>query len=159
MRKYYSLYGRLLSRKALSEGFKHVKRSKGATGIDGQSLSNFEANLNRELDSLLLELKEKRYQPLPVKRVTIPKEGGGERALGIPAVRDRIVQQALRNVLEPIFDPDLPPKLFNDDVVVQCVEALGQVHVDDPLPAVTPNKDFGFTDRMMTTTPLPIPIA
>ena len=109
MRKYYSLYGRLLSKRALSEGFKHVKRAKGAAGIDGQNLSNFEANLNRELDSLLLELKEKRYQPLPVKRVTIPKEGGGERALGIPTVRDRVVQQTLRSILEPIFDPDFHP--------------------------------------------------
>ena len=109
MRKYYSLYGRLLSKAALLSGFKQVKKAKGAAGIDRQSLSDFELHLDMELDNLLLELKEKRYQPLPVKRVVIPKEGGGERKLGIPAVRDRIVQQALRNILEPIFDPEFHP--------------------------------------------------
>ncbi len=112
MRTYYSLYGRLLSKRALHEGFKQVKRAKGAAGIDGQTLSAFEANLHGELDSLLLELKEKRYRPHPVKRVTIPKEGGGERALGIPTVRDRVVQQALRNILEPIFDPGFHPSSY-----------------------------------------------
>lgn len=112
MRKYYSLYGRLLSKQALYEGFRQVRKAKGAAGIDGQSLSDFEATLNLELDSLLLELKEKRYQPSPVKRVTIPKEGGGERALGIPTVRDRIVQQTLRNLLEPIFDPGFHPSSY-----------------------------------------------
>lgn len=86
MRKYYSLYGRLLSKHALFEGFRHVKKAKGAAGIDGQNLSDFESDLDAELDSLLLELKGRRYQPSPVKRVTIPKEGGGERALGIPTV-------------------------------------------------------------------------
>jgi len=129
MRKYYSLYGRLLSRQALSEGFKHVKKAKGAAGIDGQNLSNFEANLNRELDSLLLELKEKRYQPLPVKRVTIPKEGGGERALGIPTVRDRVVQQTLRNILEPIFDPDFHPSSYGYRKGRGCHHAISKAEV------------------------------
>lgn len=112
MRKYYSLYGRLLSKRALYEGFRQVRKAKGAAGIDRQSLSDFEANLDRELDSLLLELKEKRYRASPVRRVTIPKEGGGERALGIPTVRDRIVQQVLRNILEPIFDPGFHPSSY-----------------------------------------------
>ncbi len=112
MRKFYSLYGRLLSKQALYEGFKHVKRNKGAAGIDGQSLSEFEANLDAELSCLLLELREKRYRAQPVKRVSIPKEGGGDRKLGIPTVRDRVVQQALRNILEPIFDPDFHPSSY-----------------------------------------------
>ncbi|MFC6674285.1 hypothetical protein [Marinobacterium aestuariivivens] len=77
MRKYYSLYGRLLDKRALFEAFKQVKRNKGAAGIDGQSLSAFEADLDRELSWLLLELKEKRYRARPVRRVTIPKDGGG----------------------------------------------------------------------------------
>jgi len=128
MRRYYSLYGRVLSKQRLYEAFRHVKRNKGAAGIDGQSLSTFEANLEAELSCLLLELKEKvagsefsrkprrgeaqgcveqkRYRAQPVKRAVIAKEDGGERLLGIPTVRDRVVQQALRSIIEPLFEPD-----------------------------------------------------
>jgi len=109
MRKYYSLYGRLLNRQVLYEAFRHVKRAKGAAGIDGQSLVMFGENLDAELSRLLLELKEKRFQPSPVKRVVIAKADGGDRKLGIPTVRDRVVQQALRKLLEPIFDPGFHP--------------------------------------------------
>jgi retron-type reverse transcriptase len=80
----------------LLKGFKQIKRNQGAAGIDGQSLNMFEMNLDREIASLLLELQDKRYHPLPVRRVTIPKPDGGERLLGVPAVRDRVVQQALK---------------------------------------------------------------
>ena len=99
MRVYYSLYGRLLSIEALYNGFKKVWKAKGAAGIDGQSLSDYASNLGGNLRELLLELREKRYQPLPVKRVEIDKDDGGKRLLGIPAVRDRIVQQALLDIL------------------------------------------------------------
>jgi group II intron reverse transcriptase/maturase len=112
MRTYYSLYGRLLNRQRLYEAYRGVKRAKGAAGIDGQSLEAFGEDLDEELTRLLLELKEKRYRPQPVKRVTIPKEGGGERKLGIPAVRDRVVQQALRNLLEPIFEQGFHPSSY-----------------------------------------------
>lgn len=112
MRKYYSLYGQLLSKQRLYEAFRHIKRNKGAAGIDGQSLSAFEANLEVELSCLLLELKEKRYQAQPVRRVAIAKDDGGERLLGIPTVRDRVVQQALRRIIEPIFEPDFHPSSY-----------------------------------------------
>lgn len=111
-RVYYSLYGRLLDREALYQAFRHVKRAKGVAGIDGQSLSDFTARLEEELDRLLLELKTKQYRPQPVRRVEIPKEGGGVRLLGVPTVRDRVVQQALRHVLEPIFDPHFHPSSY-----------------------------------------------
>ena len=112
MRKYYSLYGHLLSKQRLYEAFRHVKRNKGAAGIDGQSLSAFEQNLEVELSCLLLELKAKRYQAQPVRRVAIAKDDGGERLLGIPTVRDRVVQQALRSLIEPIFEPDFHPSSY-----------------------------------------------
>ena len=112
MRKYYSLYGQLLSKQRLYEAFRHVKRNKGAAGIDGQSLGAFEANLEVELSCLLLERKEKRYRAQPVRRVAIAKDDGGERLLGIPTVRDRVVQQALRSILEPIFDPGFHPSSY-----------------------------------------------
>lgn len=111
-RVYYSLYGRLLSKPALRQAFMHVKRAKGAAGIDGQSLSAFASRLEVELDRLLLELRHKQYRPQPVRRVEIPKDDGGVRLLGVPTVRDRVVQQALRTVLEPIFDPHFHPSSY-----------------------------------------------
>ena len=111
-RIYYSLYGRLLSKHALRQAFAHVKRAKGAPGIDGQSLSEFADRLDEELDHLLLELRRKQYRPHPVRRVEIPKDDGGIRLLGVPTVRDRVVQQALRAVLEPIFDPHFHPSSY-----------------------------------------------
>lgn len=111
MRKYYSLYGRLLSLPVLTEAFRQVKRNRGAPGVDGQTLSEFESNLEGELSCLFNELKE-RYQAQPVKRQTVPKPDGGERLLGIPTVRDRVVQQALKQLLEPLFDPDFHPSSY-----------------------------------------------
>ena len=126
MRTYYSLYGRLLSKEGLLDSFYHVKRNKGAAGIDGQSLREFEEKLDEELNRLLFELKERRYQPQPVRRVLIPKEGGGERALGIPTVRDRIVQQSLRHVLEPIFEPEFHPSSYGYRPGRSCHDAINK---------------------------------
>ncbi len=127
MRKYYSLYGRLLDKQSLYEAFNHVKRAKGAAGIDGQCLNAFASDLDAELSRLLLELKEKRYQPSPVKRVIIAKAGGGERKLGIPTVRDRVVQQLLRSVLEPIFDVDFHPSSYGYRKGRSCHQAISKV--------------------------------
>jgi len=90
---YYSLSSRLLDRRALARAFAKVRRAKGAPGVDGQTIADFAANVAEELDRLVHELQTKTYQPQPVRRVTIPKSGGGERNLGIPAVCDRVVQQ------------------------------------------------------------------
>jgi len=111
-RVYYTLYDRLLHVSSLREGFRKVKRSKGAAGIDGQSILDFEAELEHNLELLVRELRDKSYRPLPVRRVEIPKPQGGVRKLGIPAVRDRVVQQALLDVLQPIFDPDFHPSSY-----------------------------------------------
>ena len=86
-RIYYSLYDRLLHRRALAQAFAKVRRARGAPGIDGQSIVDFASHQDEELDHLLQALRTKSYRPLPVKRVMIPKTGGGERALGIPTVR------------------------------------------------------------------------
>lgn len=123
-RRYYSLYGRLLSESALHLAFKQVKKNKGAAGTDLQSLSDFERNLGAELSTLVLELKDKSYHPQPVRRVSIPKSDGGERFLGIPSVRDRIVQQALLNILEPIFDPDFHPSSYGYRKGRSCAHAI-----------------------------------
>jgi RNA-directed DNA polymerase len=109
---YYSLYDRLLSYERLYKGFLKVKRSKGTAGVDGQSIDKFSENLEGNFAVLEKELRGKTYKPLPVRRVEIPKPGGGKRLIGIPAVRDRVVQQALLEILEPIFDPDFHPSSY-----------------------------------------------
>lgn len=126
MRTYYSLYGQMLSKKRLKESYQHVKRAKGAAGIDRQSLSEFGADLDGELERLLRELRDKRYRPQPVRRVVIPKSGGGERALGIPTVRDRVVQQALRTLLEPLFDPHFHPSSYGYRTGRSCHHAISK---------------------------------
>jgi retron-type reverse transcriptase len=83
------------------EAFKRVKANQGAAGIDGQSILEFEADLSRNLYKLWNRLSSGRYFPPPVKRVMIPKQhGGGERALSIPTVADRIAQEVARRYLE-----------------------------------------------------------
>lgn len=96
----------------LLKSFTQVKRNGGAPGIDGQSLKDFGATLSKELSQLQKELETKSYQPKPVKRVYLDKEDGSKRPLGIPTVRDRVVQQSLLNVLQPIFDPDFHPSSY-----------------------------------------------
>jgi group II intron reverse transcriptase/maturase len=104
-RVWYSLYDRLLHADTLRTAFKKVKSSNGAPGVDGQSCRDFALNQTEEIAELLSELRTKTYRPSPVKRVELGKEGGGVRLIGIPTVRDRVVQQALKAVMEPIFEP------------------------------------------------------
>lgn len=90
----------------LGVGFTLVKRNRGAPGIDGVSIEDFETRLEEELSQLQQELTNWTYKPSPVRRVEIPKpDGKGVRLLGIPTVRDRVVQTALKLLLEPIFEP------------------------------------------------------
>jgi len=126
LRVYYSLYGHLLHRERLYKGFKKVWKAKGAAGIDRQSLSDFAQNLDDNLDKLLFELKTKQYQPQPVKRVEIPKDDGGVRLLGIPTVRDRVVQQTLNDLLTPIFEEQFHPSSFGYRPQRSCHDALNK---------------------------------
>jgi RNA-directed DNA polymerase len=90
-----------------------VRKNKGAAGIDRQTLDAVEElGVARLLGEIQVELSEGRYRPLPVRRVAIPKPRGGVRPLGIPSVKDRVVQQATRVVLEPIFEADFLPVSF-----------------------------------------------
>lgn len=125
-RIYYSLYDRLLHRRALARAFAKVRRAKGAPGDDGQTIADFEANVEDELTRLVHELRTKTYRPHPVRRVTIPKPGGGERNLGIPAVRDRVVQQALLDILQPIFDPEFHPSSYGYRPGRSCQQAVAK---------------------------------
>ena len=129
MKVYYSLYSRMLDFNALHSGFKKVRKAKGAAGIDGQSLGDYAENLVENLKQLQHELQTKQYQPLAVKRVEIPKDDGGIRLLGIPAVRDRIVQQTLLNILQPIFDPGFHPSSYGYRPKRSCHDAISKATV------------------------------
>lgn len=109
---YYSLYDRMLHQKGLLQAFRKVKSNKGKPGIDGQTIADFAENGAGEIAQLASELRSKSYHPKPVKRVEIAKGDGGKRLLGIPTVRDRVVQQALLNILQPIFDPGFHPSSY-----------------------------------------------
>lgn len=103
-KKFHSLYGQLLERPRLRSAFARVKRNGGACGSDGVTIDAYEADLENNLAELIGELKRKEYRPQPIRRVEIEKRGGGIRKLGIPSVRDRIVQENLRDILDKIFD-------------------------------------------------------
>jgi len=101
-----SLFEKLCNAEYLRQGFRAVKANKGAPGIDGVSIREFEGRLEEELAHLKKELEGWSYEPKPVRRVEIPKPGGsGVRLLGVPCIRDRVVQATLKLLLEPIIDP------------------------------------------------------
>jgi RNA-directed DNA polymerase len=104
-RKWYSLYDKVYALSNLERAWKKVRSNRGAGGIDRQTIVNFAEAEEKHLKELHRLLREKQYRPQALRRVYIPKGNGEERPLGIPAVRDRVVQQALLNILEPIFEP------------------------------------------------------
>ena len=106
-KKVHSLIDKVYKRKNLEMAWEKVKANRGSGGVDGQTLEAFEAQLDQQLERLQRELKEDTYQPLPVRQHPIPKRDkpGECRMLGIPAIYDRVCQQALLNRLEPIFEP------------------------------------------------------
>ena len=94
------------------EAFKRVKANQGAAGVDGQSITEFEANLTGNLYKLWNRMSSGSYFPPPVRRVDIPKADGGTRPLGIPTVADRIAQEVARRFLEPILEPGFHPDSY-----------------------------------------------
>ena len=110
--KWYSLWDKVCDRGTLAASWEGVARNQGAAGVDGVSIKRFAAHAERYLDELEAELQAGRYRPSAVRRTTIPKPGGGKRPLGIPTVKDRIVQGALKRVLEPIFEWEFRPESY-----------------------------------------------
>lgn len=104
-RKWNSLYDKVYATKNLETAWLRVQGNNGACGSDGMTVETFGRNAAERLGQLQTDLKAKTYRPQPVRRKVIPKPGGGARPLGIPCVRDRIVQQALHQILEPVFEP------------------------------------------------------
>lgn len=112
MRKWYSLIDKIYRKENLELAFKRVKRNNGAPGIDGETVSDFALALELNIEFLHERLKTNTYEPSPVRRTEIEKPDGGVRLLGIPTVKDRVVQQAIVNIIEPIFDVTFHPSSY-----------------------------------------------
>lgn len=100
-----TLLNELLSDENLKIAKQRVKKNKGASGIDGMEVKELDEYLSKHLDEIKKQIRNKKYSPKPVKRVEIPKPDGGVRNLGVPTVADRFVQQAIAQVLTPIYEP------------------------------------------------------
>ena len=98
-----------LERRNMQAALKRVRKNKGSPGIDGMTVGELLDHLREHWPRIREELLSGRYQPQPVRRVEIPKSGGGVRQLGIPTVLDRLIQQALLQALQPRFDPIFSP--------------------------------------------------
>ena len=109
-RRFHALYDRICRRDVLQEAWKRVKRNRGSAGVDGQSIAEIEQyGTERFVQELIEVLRANEYRPSAVRRRYIPKADGRKRPLGIPTVRDRVVQMAAKLVLEPIFEADFLP--------------------------------------------------
>jgi len=108
------------------EAFKRVKANQGAAGVDGQSIAAFEANLSGNLYKLWNRMSSGSYFPPPVRRVDIPKAGGGTRPLGIPTVADRCAQEVVRRYLEPILEPMFHPDSYGYRPGKSAIDAVRQ---------------------------------
>ena len=126
--KWFRLIDKVWSEKNLQSALEQVVYNGGSAGVDGRSVAVVERQSKEEIAILHRQLRAESYEPTPVKRVWIPKQGSPEkRPLGVPSVRDRIVQTALRNVIEPIFERDFAPQSYGFRPGRGCKDALRRV--------------------------------
>ena len=127
--RFYLLYDKMYREDLLAHAYALAKSNQGAPGVDGQSFRDIESQgLEEWLSGVREELRAKTYQPQAVRRVMIPKPGGGERPLGIPTIRDRVVQTAAKLLLEPIFEADFDPNAYGYRPKRSAREAIQKVH-------------------------------
>lgn len=132
-RKWFSLIDKVYRSSTLVSAWLQVYRNQGAAGVDRQSVSRFAAQAERYLEELQADLTTGRYRPQAVRRVEIPKGNGKTRPLGIPTVKDRIAQAAVKRVIEPIFEHEFLPMSYGFRPGRGCKDALRDV--DDALKA------------------------
>ena len=128
--RFWSLYGELLRPDVLNAALEAQWRNGGGEGVDGESLASIHASpavRQQWLDRLQGELKTKTYRPSPVRRVMIPKSGGGERPLGIPTVKDRVVQTAVYLLLMPILEADFHPRSYGFRPKRRAHQAIAEI--------------------------------
>jgi RNA-directed DNA polymerase len=125
--KWFSLIDKVYRPETLGAAWKKVAKNAGAAGVDGQSVKQFGFRAEVYLAELEQALKSGEYRPEPIKRVEIPKGGGKQRPLGIPVVKDRIVQTALKLVIEPIFEREFEESSYGFRPQRGCKDALRQV--------------------------------
>ncbi|MDR4488236.1 MAG: group II intron reverse transcriptase/maturase [Nitrospirales bacterium] len=115
-----------ITKRQVWEAYKRVKAKQGGAGVDGQTVADFEEELDDNLYKLWNRMASGSYQPPPVKRVEIPKMGGGRRPLGIPTVADRIAQMVVKQVLEPEVEPHFHPDSYGYRPGKSAHQAIGQ---------------------------------
>ncbi|MFZ1896462.1 MAG: reverse transcriptase domain-containing protein, partial [Rhodoplanes sp.] len=127
--RFYVLYDKIYRTDILRHAYALARANAGAAGVDEETFAQIEASgLERWLAGLREELVSKTYRPRPVRRVMIPKPGGGERPLGIPTIRDRVVQTATKLVLEPIFEADFEDSAYGYRPGRSGADAIKEVH-------------------------------
>ena len=129
-RRFHALYDRIFRRDVLEEAWRRVRTNRGAAGVDRETLVDVETyGVERMLAELQDALRAGRYRPAPARRRFIPKPDGGRRPLGIPTVRDRVVQQAAKLALEPIFEADFLPSSYGFRPRRSATQALERIRV------------------------------
>ena len=136
--RFYQLYDKVYREDILNHAYRLVRANAGAPGVDGESFEDIESkDLEKWLNGLGEELRNRTYEPQPVRRVMISKPGGGERPLGIPTIRDRVAQTAAKLVLAPIWEAELEPNAYGyrprksaQDAIQKVDELLHEGYTD-----------------------------
>jgi RNA-directed DNA polymerase len=127
--RFYMLYDKVYREDILLHAYALARANKGAPGVDEQTFEQIELQgVDEWLTGIGGELRNKTYKPQPVRRVMIPKPGGGERPLGIPTIRDRVVQTAAKLLIEPIFEADFEPNAYGYRPKRSAQDAIQEVH-------------------------------